>query len=206
MFWEYHADGAERIFLKHQLTQQDITNEYIPLPTPVLSVLRVLPVGGALGNTSNLQYVMYMTDVLNYKRFMNDGVHGYAVTMSYLNTLQDMFNPERVLSFNVHKNRMSLQTDWGRFNVGDFMLIECYSIIDPEDFPEVWNNKWLRMYTTALFKRQWGSNLTKYSGAQLSGGITINGDKIYDDAVNEIEKLEERLRNEYAFPIDFYVA
>lgn len=206
MFWEYHADGSQRVFVKHQLTQENFDERRVMLPKNVISVLRVLPVDGAgIYPTTNLQYVMYMTDIMDVRRFNGEGMSSYAVTMSYLNLIQDMFNPEKVVGFNMHKNFLTIDTDWTLMSVGDWLLVECYVIVDPDEYAEVWNNKWLREYTAALFKKQWGVNLIKYSGEQLSGGVTVNGEKIYDDAVNEVKELEERLRNEYQYPVDFFV-
>lgn len=206
MFWEYHADGSQRVFLKHQLTQQNFDDARVELPKTVLSVLRVLPLDNAMAPVVNLQYVMYITDVMDIRRLNSSGgIGAYALTMSHLNLLQDMFNTEKVIGFNMHKNYLTIETDWTKMAVGDWLLVECYVLTDPTEFAEVWNNKWLREYTTALFKKQWGANLIKYSGAQLSGGVTINGEKIHDDAVNEIKELEERLRNEYQLPVDFFI-
>ena len=90
-------------------------------------------------------------------------------------------------------------------SVGGYIIIECYTAVNPEDYPDVYNDMALKRYTTALFKRQWGTNLIKFEGMQLPGGVTINGRQIFDDASNDIQKLEEEWDSKYALPVDFYV-
>lgn len=207
MFWQYHFDGSVRGYVKHQITQEDIDSKRIKLPPNVLAVLRVLPLDTTSGmSINNLQYVMYMTDIMDFRRFSGYGLSSFTLTSSYLNLVQDMFSPERVINFNMHHGFLTLDIDWGdKIKLGDWIIAEVYSVVDPEEFAEAYGNKWLREYTTQLFKKQWGSNLIKVSGATFSGGMTINGEKIYNDASDEIEKLEDRLRNEYAYPVDFFV-
>ena len=62
-----------------------------------------------------------------------------------------------------------------------------------EGVTDVWNDRFLRKYTTALIKRQWGANLKKFAGIQMPGGVTLNGQVIYDEAIQEIEKMEEEI-------------
>ena len=91
--------------------------------------------------------------------------------------------------------------DWGRLNEGEYLLVEAYQVVDPDVYPDVWKDRWMMQYATALIKRQWGSNLTKFSGMQLPGGLTFNGQKIYDDAVAEITDLENKMISSYSLPV-----
>jgi hypothetical protein len=107
--------------------------------------------------------------------------------------------------FNRHMNRLYIDMDWtGDVNVGDYIIVECYRILDPDTYRDVYNDRFLKQYTTALFKRQWGENLKKFSGVQLPGGVTINADKIYEDALDEINKIEAEMQSRFELPVDMF--
>jgi hypothetical protein len=107
--------------------------------------------------------------------------------------------------FNRHMNRLYIDMDWaGDVNVGDYIIVECYRILDPDTYRDVYNDRFLKQYTTALFKRQWGENLKKFAGVQLPGGVTINADKIYEDALDEINKIEAEMQSRFELPVDMF--
>lgn len=206
LFWQYHADGLRRMFYKHQITQQDKDNGSITMPKNVLSVLRVMPVDGQdVLSINNLQYVMYITDIMDIRRFNGEGLSAYANTMSYLNTIQDLFGYEKVIEFNMHDRTLEMQTDWTMIQVNDWFLVECYVRIDPDDNKDVWNNYWLKQYCVALCKKQWGWNLLKFTNNVLPGGVNINAQGIYDEGKADVETLEQRLRDEFEDPIDMFM-
>lgn len=212
LFHEYHFYGTERVYLHHQLTQDDINNQEIVLPDGVMSVLDVLRQGvgdGGGGNgiaTINLQYQMYLTDVMNVRKIMMGGLSSFYITQSYLNTIADTFGQPDRLTFNMHNDRLKLLTDWSLMTVGSWVAIECYRAINPDDVGAVYNNRWLKKYTCALFRKQWGQNLIKFGNAQLPGGITTNGEAILQQAMTEVKDLEEELQNNYQDPVDFFMA
>lgn len=206
-FWQYHTDGMQRTFYKHQLTQQEIANQAVILPPQVMSVLRVLPLDGQdILSINNLQYVMYITDIMDIRRFNGEGLSAYANTMSYLNTIDNLFNYEKVVEFNVHTNILSMETDWSVILPGQYMLVECYIALDPNQFGSIWGDYWFRRYVAALVKRQWGWNLMKYGNNTLPGGVTINGEDIYKEGQQLCKDLEDELETRYQDPIDFYMA
>ena len=212
MFWEYHADGSELVFLEHQVTQAEIDAQEIVLPQGVLSVISVLgPGNGSNGGgtgiaTINLQYQMYITDVMNPRRLLSGtGLSSWYITQSYLGMMSDTFSAESRLNFNKHHDRLTLLDDWAQMTDGCWVAIECYRVINPEKVGEVYNNRWLKKYTTALFKKQWGSNLIKFAGATLPGGVTVNAEQIHNDAKEEVKNLEDELKNDYQLPVDFYM-
>jgi len=206
LFWQYHADGIRRIFYKHQITQDDINNQGVTLPRNVMSVLRVLPVDGQdVLAINNLQYVMYITDIMDVRRFNGEGLSAYANTMSYLNTIGDLFNYEKVITFNMNDHFLSMQADWNLIKVGDWFLVECYVFIDPETYGDTWNNYWLKQYCVALCKKQWGWNIWKYGNNQLPGGVTINAEGIYNEGKADVQALEDRLRDEFELPVDMFM-
>lgn len=204
LFWEYHADGSVRSWLKHALTQGDLNAGYIQVPEGVLSVLRILPPDNSL-STNNLQYQMFITEVMDARNFISGGMSTYVSTQSYINLLNDIFATEKPIRFQKHRNQLRWDTQFKSVMPGDFLVYECYTIQDPEEFGETYNNYWLKSYTAALIKRQWGQNLIKFGNAQLPGGITMPGADLLSAAEAEITNLEERLRNEFAEPPDFFV-
>lgn len=213
MFWEYHSDGSELIFLNHEITQADLDAQEIVLPDGVLSILSVLsPISaGGGGNTGiatiNLQYQMFITDIMNYRRIMSGagGLSSFYITQQYLGQIGDTFSYQRRLVFNKHNDRLTLLTDWSTLKPGDWISIECWRVINPEKVGEVYNNRWLKKYATALVKYQWGSNLIKFGGAQLPGGVTVNAEEIFRTAKEEVKELEEELQHDYQLPVDFFV-
>jgi hypothetical protein len=109
------------------------------------------------------------------------------------------------IRFNRHMNRLYVDMDWGAdANVGDYIIVECYRILDPDTYRDVYNDRFLKQYTTALFKRQWGENLKKFAGVQLPGGVTLNADKIYEDALEEINKIEAEMQSRFELPVDMF--
>ena len=211
-FSEYHFDGVEKVFLKHTITSTDITNEYIPMDDPaapvggpVISVVRVLPLptDGFSGDFFNEEYQMRLADLDNFSGTALIDWHTRQMNFSLIN---QMFSVVPQMNFNRKQNRVYLECDWAdKFLVGDILVIEAYRILDPSQYTEVWNDMFLKRYTTALIKRQWGENLKKFSGVVLPGGITLDGKTIYDEAVEEILKIEEEMSLRYELPADGYV-
>jgi hypothetical protein len=204
-FWEFHGDGAQKNFLTVTLTAQDIANRYITIPENIITIVKVLPLDTNGLSSVNLEYQFFLTEIMNARRIMSDGISGYVITQQYLQTMNEFFNREKMIRWNRYSNRLLLDTDWSTLKVGDNIVIEAYAILNPDDFDEVWNDMWLKAYATALMKRQWGQNMLKYDGFQLPSGITLNGRQLFDDANAEIQKLEDDLQNIWQLPIDFMV-
>jgi len=202
-FQEYHFDGVEKVFLKHTITQDDIDNEYIAVADPVISVLRVLPIPNFNAFQTgffNEEYQMRLADLEN---FQSSTMINWAMSQTNFSLVSHLFSIQPTLLFNRKQNRMYLETDWtNKFTVGTILIIEAYRSLDPDTWPEVYNDMFLKKYLTALIKRQWGSNLSKYEGVQLPSGVTLNGKQIYDEAIEEINKIEEEMSLRYELPID----
>lgn len=203
-FWEFHGDGSKRHFFVIELSEADITNRYIELPDEVIAVYRVLPFSNFL-SALNLEYQSFITELMNTKRVMSRGIHGYIISEQYISTINNIFNREKTVRWNKYAKQLFIETDWETFSPNDKIIIEAFMIIDPTDFVEVWNDPWLKAYATALIKKQWGQNLLKYDGFQLPSGIVLNGRQIFDDANAEIQKLEDDLMNTWQLPVDFMV-
>jgi hypothetical protein len=123
------------------------------------------------------------------------------MVMEHLALLTEMLVGKVPIRYTRHKNRLYIDTDWGNLAVGSFLLVEAYEIVDPVVYTDAWNDRWLQNYATALIKRQWGSNLTKFTGMNLPGGVQFNGEKIYNDAVDEITKMEQEMISGYSLPV-----
>jgi hypothetical protein len=125
--------------------------------------------------------------------------------MSHLAMLDLELNGHILYRFNRLTNRLYLDINWNTDVIlGDYIIVQAYRAADPAQYAKVWNEAWLKHYVTALFKKQWGTNLKKFSGIQLPGGVTLDGDKLYDEAISEIKDLEDELQNKSA-PLDFFL-
>jgi hypothetical protein len=128
------------------------------------------------------------------------GLTYYTQTMQMLSQVEQLLNPAKLINFNRHSNELQIISDWEELTVNDYIVIDCYSILNTSLVTKVWNDYWLKKYITQLFKKQWGSNLSKFDNVQLLGGVTYNGQKLYQEAVERIKELEEELRERYSYP------
>ncbi len=197
---DYHYDGVERTYYKHQVTSSDQTNGYINIPTNINGVINVFPVGTGLNanNLFNLRYQITLNEVYDWShsQFVN-----YTESMRRVALMEEIFVGKQPLRFNRHMDRLFIDMDWNtRTVVGEYLIIEAYRVLDPDTYTSVWGDRWLRTYCTQLFKRQWGENLKKFEGMQLPGGVQFNGQQIWSEADEEIKRLEEEVVNNYSMP------
>ncbi len=205
-YQHYHADAIEKVFLKHQVTQTDINNGYLTLNNLVTEVIRVLPIRDTMSsnNLFDIKYQMHLNDMFSLG-YMGSLLE-YSMAQQYLSTLDLIIDSDsKFAQFDKHRNRLEIHMKWDEeVNVNDFLVVEAYRIIDPETFTEVYNDYYLKKYLTALLKRQWGANLLKFEGMQMPGGVTFNGRQLFDDANEELQRLEEEVRLNWEEPVDFY--
>ena len=202
---EYHSDATIRRYRKHQVTATDVTNEYIDIPETFIHISRVLPfqVTGGAGDF-NVEYQIMLNDIYDL-RGPNSVLH-YAMSQQHLALVDTLFDgKDQTVRFNRHMNRLFIETRWGTdVKAGEFVIIEGYETVDPATFTDVYNDIFLKKYLTALIKRQWGTNLKKFGGLQLPGGVEINGQQIYDEANEEIKEIEEQMQSRYEMsPLNF---
>ena len=190
-------------------TKGDIENGYVPIGSGILGVTRMFNFGGAATNNTrdgqlfDLMYQFRMNDLYN---LMGADMVYYTIVQSHLTTLEKLLTSERQIRFNRKTDRLYVDTDWDKtFNVGDYIVAEAYAIIDPATYTEVYDDMFLKKYTTALIKRQWGENLKKFAGIQMPGGVTLNGDQIYQEAVQEIQAIEQEMSLKYELPPSFMI-
>jgi hypothetical protein len=191
-YWDYHFDGADRVFYKYQITQVDINNRFITMPDNIRGVVNIFPIGEGL-NTNNLFNIRYQIALNDLYTLTSVSMVPYYMALQHVQFLEMMLVGQQPFRYNRIINKMYIDMDWSLVSIGDYLIIEAYQVIDPEVYTKGYNERLLQNYATVLIKEQWGSNLTKFSGMQLPGGVTFNGDKIYTDAVTEREKLEKQI-------------
>lgn len=205
-FREHHPDGTRRFYVKHQLTQQDIDNQSIDLPDDLdlSAVVRMLPM--TLSNTKTgwfsdaWQFMSHTISDFTSSQGMLGDLAYYDQMQQALSMIDMKLSGTPQITFDRQYNRVNLQVSKARLEVDDYVIFEVFGIRTPDDsileYNCLWNNKFLKTYATALIKRQWGTNLTKFDGMTLPGGITVNARQIYEDALQDIEKIMEKFREE----------
>ena len=175
-------------------------SNYLQVPPSVIGVNKIYHFDGAKASTNNmfsLKYQMFLNDIYYWGSME---ILTYAMTRRYLEDLQFLLTTEKQIRFNQRQDRLYLDIDWGNVRVGEYMVIDCYRLLDPNTYAGVWNDSFLKRYLTALIKRQWGQNLIKFQGVKLPGGVELNGRQIYDDAEKELENIREVMSNTYELP------
>jgi hypothetical protein len=178
--------------------------KYVDIPDAVYGVQKVLSIGMASSskNIFDLQYQLRLNDLYD---LTSTSIIYYKTVMGHLALLDFELNGHTLYRFNRLQNRLYLDINWATdVQFGDYILVQAYRALDPAEFSKVWNENWIKRYTTAQFKRQWGTNLKKFTGLQLPGGVTLDGDKLYAEAMNEIQILEDELQNKSA-PLEFFL-
>jgi len=215
-YWQdYHFDGLQKVYYITLVTQEDIDNRYIDLSDAkdksnnaleIVGVTRIFPIqdSQATINMFDLRYQLRLNELYD---FTSASYVNYTLTQQHLRSLELMFTGEVPIRFQRHMQKLFIDWAWGASEapVGTVVVAECYAIIDPTTYGRVWDDRWLKRYATAQIKRTWGNNLKKFGGLSLPGGVTLNGDQIYNEAVEEINQLEEDMTNSYGGVLEFYL-
>ena len=208
-YQEYHGDAVCRNLRKHQVTSTDISNGYIEIPNSsnILSVNNVFHTDNVNSGTNmfSVDYQMHLNDLFDLSN-PSGGIINYEMTKQYLSLIERNINGTyEIIQWSRHKNRVTFYSkDTLKDMEGKYVVFDALEAINPETYTDVFNDAFLKKYTTALFKRQWGLNLIKFEGMTLPGGVTLNGRQIFDDAKEEIQQLEEQMQLKYEMPpLDF---
>ena len=199
-YWDYHFDGTEKIFFRYQVTAQTKIDRYVPVPENVIGVINLFPIGQGL-NTNNLFNIRYQIALNDLYTLTSVSMVPYYMALTHVQFLEQMLVGQQPLRYNRHVNRLYIDMDWSIINDGDYIIAEAYQIVDPTTYVDVWKDRWLLRYATCLIKQQWGTNLKKFSGMQMPGGITFNGQQIYDEATQERQQLESEMITSYSLPV-----
>lgn len=208
-YQEFHSDATIRTYLKYQVTEDDVTNGYVPISSNILFVSKVFPFSSTFGSSGNLfdiRYQMFLNNMGDFINFAGDLAYLYQMEQ-YLSMIDLQLHGHPTVKFSRRQNRLYI---WGDFEdkdlqAGDYLVAEVFQTIDPDTHTSIYNDMFIKDYTTALIKQQWGANLSKFEGMQLPGGVTLNGRQIFEDASADIERLEEKLRTEQELPVDFFM-
>lgn len=200
-YWDYHFDGTEKTFLKHQITDDDKANGYITVPENIIGVINIFNLSTTSLSTSNIFSAQYQFVLSHLHEFANYDLVHYFMNMQHIQFMEEMLAGMQPLRYNRHVNRLYIDTDWEALATGNYIVAEAYQIVDPAVYADVWKDRWLQNYATAKIKYQWGSNLTKFNGMQLPGGVTFNGEQILSDAREEIQRLEDDMITSYSLPV-----
>jgi len=210
-FREHHPDGSRRFYLSHAMTQDDIDNGYIDLGTEVMQVIRMFPVNNMTASTNffDIKYQMMLNDITDLNNYAGDIAY-YEQMQQHLSLLDMKLSGVPIINFDRQGQRLYFYQSKEDFEVGSYIMLEVYADIDPDtgvlsDYVSLWNHKFLKNYTTALIKRQWGINMSKFEGMTLPGGVTISGRQILEDANQDIEMVMTKFREEEDIGPMFFV-
>jgi hypothetical protein len=182
--------------------------EYFDVSDAVTGIIRAFPVGtiGSSHANTNIFDVVYQFRLNDMYNLLSSDITYYNQVKMHLQLLDDMFAGSRTIRFNRKQNRVHMEVNWEEvFEPGDYVIFEAYRILDPETWTEIYDDMFLKRYATALIKRQWGINMKKFEGMQLPGGITMNGQQVFDEASQEITQIEQEMQLRYELPVDFMV-
>jgi len=172
----------------------------LQIPPSVIGINKIFHFDGTNTVTNNMFSVKYQLFLNDIYYWGSTELLTYAMVKTYLEDMDFLLTTQKQIRFNQRMDRLYLDIDWGSMSVGDYLIIDCYRILDPNDFTRVWNDSFLKPYLTSLIKRQWGQNLIKFQGVKLPGGVELNGRQIYDDAQKEIDAIMEKMSNTYELP------
>ena len=175
-------------------------SNFLQVPPEVLGVTKIYHFDGSNTVTNNMFSVKYQLFLNDIYYWGSTELLSYAMTKTYLEDINFLLTTEKQIRFNKRMDRLYLDIDWDSLTKGDWLIIDCYRLVDPSDFGRVWNSQFLKLYATALMKRQWGQNLLKFGGVKLPGGIELNGRQIYDDGQKDLDVLMERMSSTYELP------
>lgn len=198
-YWEYHFDGTERIYAKHPLTQDNISNSYIDVPTNILGVSNIFPVTAST-ITNSLFSFQYQFALQNLANLVNINTAEYVRTFQQIELIENIFGQRIPYRYNRRTNRLYLDADLETFvSEGDYIVLDVLVALNT-NYNGLWGDRWLQRYATAMLKKQWGENLKKFEGVKIVGGVSFNGQKIWDEATEEIKMLEDDMALSYSLP------
>jgi hypothetical protein len=229
LFQDRHFDGVYNTFLKYKITKEDIergrgrvgietssansnigistvnfnfseSSNYIQVPPHVIGVNKVFQFEGSNSVSSgmfSIKYQLFLNDVYYWSSIE---LLSYSMVKSYLEDITWLTSTQKQIRFNRKQDRLYLDVDWGSLSENQYLIIDCYRLMDPGEYPQVWNDRFLKKYLTSLIKKQWGQNLIKFQGVKLPGGVELNGRQLYDDAQREIDSLMDKMALEYELP------
>lgn len=200
-YYDYHFDGSEKVYYKHLVTETDKANKYITMPENIIGAVRIFSIGDPSIRSDDLFNIRYQIALNDLYTLTAVSMIPYYMVMQHLGLITEMLVGKQPIRYNRHTDKLYVDMDWKSVNVGEYLLVEAYEVIDPDVYTDAWGDRWLQEYATAKIKYQWGTNLTKFIGLSLPGGVQFNGEKILNDAKDEITKLEQEMISSYSLPV-----
>ena len=200
-YWDYHFDGSEKVYYKHQVTEQNKLDKYITLPENIIGAVSIFSIGDPMVRSDDLFNIRYQIALNDLYSLTSVSMIPYYMVMEHLALVQEMLVGKHPIRYSRHKDRLYVDMDWNTVKAGEYLLVEAYEVIDPDVYTDAWGDRWLQNYCTAKIKYQWGSNLTKFTGMSLPGGVQFNGERILQDAQEEIQKMEQEMISSYSLPV-----
>lgn len=152
-------------------------------------------------NVSSLFNIRYQIALNDLYTLTNISLVPYFMAMQHIQLIEEVLVGKKPIRYNRHKNILYIDADWSLITETSYVIVEAYQVVDPNVYTDAWGDRWLQQYATALVKRQWGNNLKKFNGMQMPGGLTFNGQQIYDEAIEEINALEKEMIGSYSLPV-----
>lgn len=207
VYSEKHFDATEKQWIGYKVTADDILNGYVTLPDDILVVDQIVGMDNIYQSYNDDQDFGYRYQLMmgSFSPFGSLDILSYYLNVSYINEINSLINVTPTFEYTRHKNKLTIAQNMKEFRVDNTICLHVMKIINPDENPYVWNDKWLKEYATALIKRQWGLNMKKHGEIALLGGITVNGQQIYDEALTDIAALEEELDTVYQEPVSFFM-
>jgi len=193
-YYDYHFDGTERIYLKYQVQQADIDNRYITMPDNIIGAVDIFPIGNAL-NMNNMFSIRYQITLNDLYNLTSVSMVPYVMEMTHLQWLEQILVGQQPIRYNRNANLLYIDQDWCLLDAGDYLVVQCFQVVDPNVYCRAWSDFQLQLYATALIKEQWGENLSKFQDMPLPGGMKFNGVQIKEEAKREKERIEKMIRD-----------
>lgn len=187
-------DGQQKTFNYYE------NSNYLQVPPHVIGINKIFHFEGSNSIASgmfSIKYQLFLNDIYYWG---STELLTYSMVKTYLEDIDWLLTTQKQIRFNKRQNRLYLDIDWSSLRPGEYLIIDCYRMLDPNDYSRVWNDSFLKQYLTSLIKRQWGQNLIKFQGVKLPGGVELNGRQLYDDAQREIDSLMEKMPLTYELP------
>jgi hypothetical protein len=199
-YWDYHFDGSDKVYYKHLITANNVSTNSITLPQNINGAVRIFSIGDPMV-TNNLFDIRYQIALNDLYTLTSVSMIPYYMMFQHIQLLEQLLVGQQPIRYNRHKNVLHVDMDWNKVNVGNYLIVEAYEVVDPDVYSDVWGDRWLQEYCTEKIKYQWGTNLSKFNGMQLPGGVTFNGQAIKEEADSAIKNLEKEMISSYSLPV-----
>lgn len=204
-FQDFHFDSMELWYTKHQITAQNKIDRYIDIPNNIFGVTRIFPLNSTSANMNmfDLRYQLRLNDLYN---FTSGQYSSFVITQQHLRTLDMLFSGEQPLRYNRHTDKLYIDMNWDKVNAGEYLIIQGYVIVSPDEYTKVYNDRLLKRLATSHVKRMWANNMRKYVNMKLPGDVVMNAEAFYAEAEQEIATVEQLIRDTHEEPPAFFMS